>query len=278
MCFYRRNLFLLITLASANAAAEGYVVGVGAEGDSADGRAITAFGDFGVGEKTWLSVTAMSGKTDGLIRSNETLYAGAGLDHWFKPFGIRFGASYWGNSDILDSRDLQSSLYVRGNAGSISLEHDRRDFKFRLQSDALRGRTAEFSADGWGLRARVALGDRLNFTLGGMTYDYSRNLRLQPDIDALAYLSSSRLSMINSLIDHRFSGGFELEFGLRSVDVTAGNWQLAVDGSVVDSYSIGFLTPISDRVDMEMRLAFDDSETFGRTTAVSVHLYYFGGS
>lgn len=278
MCFFRRNLFLLIILVSANAAAEGYVVGIGAEGDSADGRAITAIGDFGVGEKTWLSLTANSAETDGIVRSNETVYAGAGLDHWFEPIGIRFGASYWGNSDILDSRDLQSSIYVRGNSGSISLEYEKRDFKFRLQSDALRGRTAEFSTDGWGIRTRVALGDRLNFTLGGMKYDYSRNLRLQPDIDALAYLSSSRLSMINSLIDHRFNGGLEFEFGLRSIDLTAGSWQLAVDGSTVDSYSIGFLTPISNRVDMEMRVAFDDSETFGSTTAVSVHLFYFGGT
>jgi hypothetical protein len=169
-------------------------------------------------------------------------------------------------------------VYVRGNSGSISLEYEKRDFKFRLQSDALRGSIAKFSADGGGLRARVSLSDRLNFTFGGMGYDYSRNLRLQPDIDALAYLSSSRLSMINSLIDHRFSGGFEFNFGLKSVDVTASNWQLAIDGSAVDSYSMGFLTPLSDRVDMEMRVAFDDSELFGRTTAVSVHFYYFGGS
>jgi hypothetical protein len=237
-----------------------------------------AFGDFGIGEKTWLSVTANSGKTDGIFRSNETLYTDVGLDHWFKPFGVRLGASYWGNSDILDSRDLRASMYVSGNSGSISLEYEKRDFKFRLQSDALRGRIAKFSADGWGIRARVALSDRLNFTFGGMGYDYSRNLRLQPDIDALAYLSSSRLSMINSLIDHRFSGGFEFNFGLKSVDVTASNWQLAIDGSAVDSYSMGFLTPLSDRVDMEMRVAFDDSELFGRTTAVSVHFYYFGGS
>ena len=278
MCSYRKYLLLLIVFFSVNAGAEGYVIGLGADGDSADGRAITAFGDFGVSEKTWLSVTAYSGETEGIIRSNETLYAGASLDHWFKPFGVRIGASYWGNSDILDSRDLRSSLYVRGNSGSISLEYEKREFKFRLQSDALRGRIAKFSADGWGLRSRVALSDRLNFTLGGMKYDYSRNLRLQPDIDALAFLSSSRLSMVNSLIDYRFSGGFEFDFGLRSVDISAGKWQLAVDGSTVASYGLGFLTPISDRVDMEMRVAFDDSETFGRTTSVSVYLYYFGGS
>jgi hypothetical protein len=206
------------------------------------------------------------------------MYTDVGIDHWFKPAGVRLGASYWGNSDILDSRDLRASFYIRGDAGSMSLEYEKRDFEFDLQSDTLRGRTAEFSANGWGMNARLSLGEQVNVLFGGIKYDYSRNLRLQPDIDVLAYVSNSRLSMINSLIDYRFSAGLEFNFGLKSIDVTAGRWQTAIDGSSVDSYSLGFLTPVSDRVDMELRAALDNSETFGRTTALSIHFYYFGGS
>ena len=278
MFFIRRILISVLLLASATAIADGYVIGIGAEGDSSDGRAISAFGDFGVGENTWISMMANSARTEGFIRTNDTIYADAGIDHWFKPFGIRLGASYWGNSDILDSRDLRAAIYVRGETGSISIDYENRKFEFDLQSDALRGRTAKFSADGLGLNARLALGERVNFLLSGMTYDYSRNLRLQPDIDVLAFLSRSRLSMINSLVDDRFSAGFEFEFGLRSIDVAASRWQTAVDGGRVDSYSVGYLTPVSDRIDAEFRIAFDDSETYGKTTAVSFHLYYFGGS
>jgi len=271
-------LFSLLSLISASVAADGYVIGFGAEGDSADGRAITAFGDFGLSEKTWVSAAAGSARTEGFIRNNDTIYVDAGIDHWFKPVGIRLGASYWGNAEILDSRDLRASIYLRGRSGSISIEYEKRDFEFDLQSDLVRGRTALFSADGLGLTARLALGEHVNFRLGGMAYDYSRNLRLQEDIDVLAFLSSSRLSMVNSLIDDRFSAGLEYSFGLRSIDVNAGRWQTAIDGSTVDSYSVGFLTPVSDRLDMELRVSFDDSETFGKTTALSVHLYYFGGS
>lgn len=278
MSLSKKILISLLWLISASAAAEGYIVGVSAEGDSADGRALTTFGDFGIGEKTWLSAIVSSAKTESILRTNETLYADIGLDHWFRPVGIRLGASYWGNSDILNSRDLRTSVYLRGDAGSFSIEYEKRDFEFKLQSDSLRGRTAEFSADGWGLRTRLVLGQHVNILFGGMTYDYSRNLRLQQDIDVLAYLSSSRLSMINSLIDYRFNSGLEFSFGLKIIDVSAGRWQLAVDGSKVDSYSVGFLTPVSDRFDMEFRLAFDHSETFGSTTALSVYLYYFGGS
>jgi hypothetical protein len=277
MCSCRQiPVFILLWIGSI-ARADGYVVGFGAEGDSADGRAISAFGDFGVGDDSWLSITAISARTDGIIKNNDTLYADVGIDHWFEPVGFRLGASYWGNPDILDSRDLRASIYLRGEPGSISLDYEKRNFEFDLQSDLLRGRTAEFSADGWGLSTRLALGERVSFLLGGITYDYSRNIRLQQDIDALTFLSSSRLSMVNSLIDYRFNVGCEFRFGLKSIDVTAGRWQTAIDGSTVDSYSLGYLSPVSDRIDVEIRLAFDDSETFGRSTALSFHLYYFGG-
>lgn len=278
MSFSRCTGFSLLILLSGPVLAEGYVLGFGAEGDSADGRAISAFGDFGLTEKSWLSLSATTAETQGIIRDNDTILGQAGLDYFFDPVGVRFGGGYWGNPDILDSRDINAAIYVRGNGGSLALDYEKRRFEFDLQSDALRGRTAKFSADGWGLSSRLALGERVNLYLGGMVYDYSRNLRIQPDIDVLAFISNSRLSMINNLIDDRISGGIEIQFGLRSVDLTAGQWQTAVDGSSINSYSIGFLTPIGDRVDAEFRVSLDESETYGRTTAFSFYLYYFGGT
>ncbi len=274
----KRTICLAILAFCTNAQAEGYVLGLGADGDSADGRSISAFGDFGISEKTWLSVTANSSRTEGFLRSNDTILMDVGIDHWFEPIGVRIGGSYWGNSDILDSRDLRAAFYARGKVGSISLDYQKRNFEFDLQSDLLRGRTVEFSANGLGLSTRLTLGENLSIHLGGMSYDYSRNLRIQPDIDVLAFVAASRLSMVNSLIDDRINAGLEFKFGLRSLDVTAGRWQTAVDGSEIDSYSVGFLTPVSDRVDMEFRVSLDDSETFGRTTSFSFYVYYFGGA
>jgi hypothetical protein len=267
-----------LTLLSGSAPAEGYILGAGAEGDSADGRAYSAFGDFSLGDKTWLSLTATTIDTEGIISDNETMLGSVGLDFALDPIGIRIGASYWGNPDILDSRDVNVSAYVRGRAGSISLDYVRRNFEFDLQSDFLRGRTETFSANGWGLNSRLALSDNVSFFFGGMVYEYSRNLRIQPDIDVLAFISRSRLSMINNLLDDRFNAGLEFKFGLQSIDVTAGRWQTAIDGSSVDSYSIGFLTPVADRLDAEFRLSYDESDAFGETTALSIYLYYFGGT
>ena len=272
-----RKLFLFLLIFTFDVHAEGYVLGIGAEGDSADGRSFAAFGDFGLAKNTWLSVSANSSRTESLLRTNDTVFADAGVDHWFGPIGIRLGASYWGNSDILDSRDLRASLYVRGDAGSISFDYQDRDFEFDLQSDLLRGRTVSFGASGVGLTGRMVLGEQWTVRLSGMRYDYSRNIRLQPDIDVLTFIARSRLSMVNSLVDDRVSAGLEYNFGLKSVDVTAGRWQTAVDGSQIDSYSVGYLTPLTDRIDLELRLALDESEGFGTTTSFSFYVYYFGG-
>jgi hypothetical protein len=62
------------------------------------------------------------------------------------------------------------------------------------------------------------------------------------------------------------------------VDFSVGGWQTAVDQSTVDSYTIGFVTPMSDRTDIEFRLSFDRSDSYGDVTALTVYLYYFGGT
>ena len=278
MSFSRCSALCSLLLSPAVALANGFVLGAGVEGDSAEGRALAAFGDFGVGERTWLSLSAITAETTGIIEDNETRLFEAGLDHFFDPVGIRVAAGYWGNPDILNSRDVGAAIYLRGAPGSFALEYERRDFEFNLQSELLRGRTVEFSADGWGASGRLPIGDRVSLYAAGMAYEYSRNLRIQQGIDALAFISRSRLSMINNLIDHRINAGAEFRFGLQSFDVSIGRWQAAIDGTDVDSVSVGFLTPISDRIDAEFRFSLDKSEVFGDTQALSVYLYYFGGT
>ena len=278
MSFSRHATWAVLLLVSMAAHGDGYVLGVGVEGDSADGRLLAGFADFSAGENTWISLSGALAETQGILQDNETGLAGIGIDHFFEPFGIRLGAGYWGNADILDSRDLDASVYLRGDAGSISIDYQKRWFEFDLQSDALRGRTAKFTADGWGMNSRLALGDNASAFVRGMWYDYSRNLRIQADINVLTFISQSRLSMINSLIDYHYSAGLEFEFGLRSLDFSVGQWQTAIDGSEIDSYGVGFLTPIADRLDMEIRYSRDESDLYDGTNAIALYFYYFGGS
>ena len=264
---------------SGNAWAEAFILGLGAARDTEDAMALTAFGDFGIGDDTWLSATIGSTETDGPLGGFETSFYELGIDHQFNPVGFRVSLAYWGDPDLLDSRDTRASFYYRDEIAFLSANYERRDFDFVFDSILLlTPRKVEFHADGWGMTSRIRFGDRVTFHLGGMHYEYSRRIRIDPDINVLRFLSASRLSLMNSLLDYRADAGIEVAFGLRSVDVSAGTWKTAVDQSKVDSYSIGFLTPMTDRTDVELRLSFDDSENFGRTTALTAYLYYFGGS
>lgn len=281
MSFIRRFLSSVLLCLACNGSvfAAGYVLGLGAAADTEDGRAISAFGDFGIGENTWLSGTFGSTETNGIAGGFSTTFADIGIDHYFNPVGIRISGAHWGDPDILDSDDVRAALYYRDDIASFSADYERRNFDFVFRSLLLdERRKAEFHADGWGLTSRIQFSDRITVRLSGMHYGYSRDIRIQPEIDVLRFLSASRLSLINSLIDYRINAGMEFRFGLRSIDVSAGSWKTAVDQSKVDSYTIGFLTPMSDRTDIEFRLSFDDSESFGNTTALTVYLYYFGGS
>ncbi len=281
MSFIRRLCCsaLLCLACNGSALAAGYILGIGAAADSEDGRALSAFGDFGIRENTWLSATIGSTETKALAGGFSTSFYDVGIDHYFNPVGIRISGAYWGDSSLLDSDDVRASFYYRDEITSFSADYERRNFDFIFGTQLLDvTRKAEFHADGWGITNRVRLGDSYTFRLSGMHYAYSRNIRIQRDIDVLRFLSASRLSLINSLIDYRVNAGVEYRFGLRSVDVSVGTWKTAVDQTKVDSYTIGFLTPMTDRTDIEFRLSFDDSESFGNTTALTVYLYYFGGS
>lgn len=269
---------MLLACNTAHGAGDGFVIGLGAELDSEEGRALSAALDIAAGSNTWFSAAVAHSRSDGFAGGLESRYADIELDRSFGSAGIRIGAAYWDNADVLDSLDFRASVYLRQDAYRVSVDIERRDFDFALQSPLLpEARTIEFTAEGIGLTGRLRTGKRVSVFAGGMWYDYSRDIRLQQNIDSLRYLSRSRLTLMNSLLDERWRAGMEIEFGLKSLDVGFSRWQTAVDQGQVDSISIGFLTPLGKASDIEFRLAFDDSANYGNSTVFSVFGYFFGG-
>jgi len=260
-------------------AGSGYVLGVSGEADNAGGRALSAFVDFGVTETTWLSGAIARTETGGFLGGLDTIYVDAAIEQQFGQFGVRLGAAYWGDTDILDSADFRASMFYRAKKGSLSFNYERRAFNFvfspLLEPDRIR--TVEFDANGFGASGSLQTTENSRIFASGMSYNYSQNIRLQPRIDTLRFLSSSRLSLMNSLIDYRISGGVEFQYGQRAVDLTFSSWQTAIDGGNVRSFSIGFLAPTGSASDLELRVAFDQSENFGNTLAFAISFYFFGG-
>ena len=258
-------------------AGEGYVVGLGVEGDTSDSLAFSAFADFGLSEKTWISVTAAKSQAEGVIGRLDTAYGDIGLDHYFDPVGIRLGAAYWGDDELLDSFDVRGSLYVRTKAVSLTADYERRDFDFFFDLQPLtQRRQVEFEADGYGLSFRADAGERVGLFIRGMSYDYSVDLTQLQNISDLNFLSVSRLSLANSLLDHRVDTGLDIKFGLKLLSLEVGRRQTAIDSGRVTSYSVGFLFPASDASDIELRVGYDDSEPFGGTAVFSFFWFFYG--
>ena len=142
-------------------------IGAGVETDSADGVAISAIGDIGLTEKTWLTAAVARNSVDGALgQSLDTWYGDLSIDHWFKPVGIRGGVSYWGDSDTLESIDWQGSLYWRGDSAMIGVDYEIRDFSVQLPAfDTFPAREVSFDASGVGLSTRFDLGDKVSLVL-----------------------------------------------------------------------------------------------------------------
>ncbi len=280
MSFSRCVVVLSVALGTltivGQSAANPIIIGLGAEGDTADSRAFTVFTDIGLTDDTWISGSVGRTDTDRDLFDLTTLYADVGIDHHFDPVGIRLTGAYWGDEDLLESKDVRGAIYLRGERGSVSAEFERRNFDLTVDLPLLDAPlTVDFSADGIGLSGTFELDDRVSLYAGGMDYDYSRDIRIQPNVDTLRFFSLSRLSMVNSLVDFRASVGLDVEIGQSRLDFRIARWRTEVDQGEIDSYAVGFLTPAGNATDVEFRLAYDDSENFGGATVFSVFIYLF---
>lgn len=272
------RLLIAVSLAVFSAAAQAnpIVVGLGFETDDADSRSYTAFADVGLGENTWLSGAVATTETERQFFDVNNKLADIALDHHFDPVGIRIGVGYWGDEDLLESTDLRGAVYLRGDRGSVSLDYQRRDFELTLPALLTdEPRTFGLEADGIGLSASLSVNDRVRIYASGMDFDYSRDIRLQPNVDRLRLFNLSRLSIVNSLVDFKANAGVELSIGDRSLDLRVARWRTEVDRAEVDSIGLGFLTPIGSVADIELRVAYDDSESFGSATVFSFFLYLY---
>jgi len=278
MCWRNSIAVLVLLLSGGASAAEGYVLGAGVEGDSEDGLAVSVLGELGLSEQTWLSASLARNTAESPFRQNlDTWLVGVGIDHWWKPVGVRAGVGYWGDNDTLESTDLQASVYWRGDEFSIAGDYEYRDFSILFPgNDFFAPREAGFSANGVGLTARFDISDSVSVGVAGMDYDYDVNLKLDSNRVLLQLLTFSRLSLINSLVDYRAGANMAVDVGERSWQVDLATWKGEVDGGKTTSATVRFLTPIGERSDVEFSLGVDDSDLYGNVTFFSVFLFFYG--
>ena len=277
---YWRSGIACLLLASNALAAEGYVVGFGLEGDSADGLGAAVIGDVAVGQNTWLTGAVARSAVDLPDRpSVDSWYGDLEIDHLFDPVGVSLGVSYWGDNDTLDSRDWRGSVYWRGDRFLLAGEYEYRDLRFELPAtNFFPGRVFRFDANGIGLTARIDLTENVSLGLQGKDYDYGANLRLDRNRGLLQLLAFSRLSLINSLVDYRVGASLGVDTGKRYWRFEAATWKGEADGGTTRSATLRLTTPIGDRGDVEFGLGVDNSDIYGSVTFLSVFLSFYGGT
>lgn len=273
-----RLTVLLLLAGNALAAGEGFMIGGGVESDNEDGLSVALIGGFGLAENTWLSAgVAKSSVELASGQDLDTLYADIELDHFFDPVGVRVGAAYWGDSDVLESNDWRASLYWRNETAMLAAEYEFRDFDFIIPStDFLSSRTIRFDADGIGASLKFQLSENTSLRLRGMSYDYSVPFRPIENVDAARLFSVSRLSLINTLVDYRASISLGIDQGLKRWEINLASWKDVIAGSRTDSITLRYLMPMTDKTDIEFGLGYDDSELYGDVTFFSLYLYFYG--
>ncbi|MDH3433354.1 MAG: hypothetical protein OEM60_05825, partial [Gammaproteobacteria bacterium] len=198
--------------------------------------------------------------------------------HDFDPVGVRVGAAYWGDSDILESNDLRASVYWRGQAVRLAAEYEYRDFDFIIPSlDLQTSREIMFDADGFGASARFQMSENTSLRLAAIKYDYSVPFRPVENTDAANLLTVSRLSLLNTLVDHRARVTLGIDQGLKRWEIDVATWEGVIDRSRTKSATLRFLLPMGDKTDVEFGLGYDDSELYGDVMFFSLYLYFYGG-
>lgn len=269
----------LLTAAPACPEAGDFLLGGGLETDSEDGFAAALVGDVAVGDSTWLSGSISH--SDFELPGGDTidnLYADVGIEHFFDPVGVRAGVAYWGDEDLLESSDLRAAVFARGESGHLSLNAEHREFDFFVDGGRFFApRSVGFDATGFGLSGSVDLSPGVSLRAAGMTYDYSVDFRFG-DTDRLRnQLLLSRLSVLSSLVDWRASVGLVVDAGPSSWQFDVSRWAGAIDDSDNVGATVSFLTPMTDRTDIEIALGYDDSDLYGDIAFLSVYVFYYGG-
>lgn len=274
--------WILLALFASNTATaiEGLILGGGIEMDTAEGSSAALMAGVGISEKTWLSASVAKSSLELSNRQDlDSRFADIELDHQFDPVGVRIGAAYWGDPDVLESDDLRASLYFRNERLMLSADYEFRDFNFIIPSiDLLTRREIMFDADGIGATARFQTSDNTSLRIRGIKYDYSVPFRAIDNVDAARLLSVSRLSLVNSLVDHRASILLGVDNGDRRWEIDFSSWEGAIMRSRTNSITLRYLTPLTDKTDIEFGVGYDDSELYGDVTFLSLYLYFYRGN
>lgn len=258
-----------------------FIFAGGVQSDAEGSTSGLVSADVGVTESTWVSFAVVANRSPSDRAGLDTRSLSAGLDQRFGSFGLTLGIERWGESGEIESDDWDVGLTWQGERLRLGAGIERRDFGVTFQftgpGDRTFSRESGFDADGVRARFAFEIAPEWRLFASGSRYDYSVDLTLVPRLDILRLLSTSTLTLANSLVDYQYSLGIEREFGNKALSATLGRDRSAVDKSVLETVDLGLLLPLAARVDIELRLGVSNSDDFGSEVFGGVFLFFYGG-
>lgn len=254
---------------------------VGAQSDDLHSRAYLTAVDLGVGERTWLRLTAGQSLSPSARADVTANTLAIGVDRRIGKFGLILELENWGDSHSVESSDTTGSVYMQLNRFRIGYQSERRDIRIPVTTigtnDRLAHRIVDVSgySDSVYLRAQVV--PRLHFNLRASKCGYSRNLRAIPRIDSLNLLSASTVTLANSFIDRFYSIGVEARIRRGLFSVGFSRDRSAIDGNRLTALDAAWLFPISQRIDLELNIGRGDSGLFPSSHYAGLLFLFYGG-
>lgn len=256
--------------------------------------------DQAVGESTWLQLTAGMADASADALSLSTRRFGAGFDHFFAPVGVMLDVEYWGDSGTIETRSVAGELYFRAGQSRFGVNTAWRGIELEFEVPALVqnlvDESQDFTAIAFGASYRYS-GERTSFYARATAWDYDEEIgdiattadlsrvpvllrsqvlqRLARVVNAVRFLSSSSLTLANSLLAHSATLGFDREFGERTLNIEIAHDRGEVDNLDVNSISAGWLWPVGEAVDLEARVGWSDADEYGSSGFGGLSLFVY---
>ncbi len=290
---YMRSLVTAVSLLAATAvplmaaeeeAAAGgvWAFTAGVQADDEDARAVQAGFSYALSDAAWLNADA------GFTRQAtppgeptiESRFIGLGLDYNFGPAGMQLNADYWGDPGELTRNSLIAGVYHATENARVSVQGFYRDYTLtaRIPDDfgnLLDLREFDMSGTGLGGTLRMS-GDRWFGGLRGAWFDYSRDPQILRSRTAFRVLSLSALTLANSFLDYRTEASLGFEIGIRSLEFEFSRAKSAVDDADIRTFALYFITPMSERLDLQLSAGVNDSEGLANSVFAGLAITWFG--
>lgn len=252
----------------------------GLRDENAYEHAVASF-HLGVGEDTWLSLTAGSSHAPSSETDVSAGLLAADIEHDFGPAGFALGVESWGDADNLESQDLRGELFFERERYRVALLAEQRDIDIYFSGDGAPRitdlRKVSVAASGLGISARFRISSDWQVYGIWMKYDYPLRVRVIPRADRLKLLSASAVTLAYSFVDRYATFGVEKAFGQTLLNVDLGRDRSTIDDSVLKSLNASVLFPVSTRLDLEF--AVGSSRVAGSASSIygGITLLIYGG-